>query len=73
MKTIQKFTAGFLAVLTSLLFSVAALAQEKTDINLNVNKNGGNNWYAQPWVWIVGGAIFILLLVALLRNNSSRE
>ena len=30
------------------------------------------NWYAQPWVWIVGAAIFIILLVALLRGNSSR-
>ena len=30
-------------------------------------------WYAQPWVWIVGGAVFILLLVALLRGNSSER
>jgi len=32
-------------------------------------------WYAAPWVWIVGGAIVILLLVALLsggRGSSSR-
>ena len=27
-------------------------------------------WYAQPWVWIAGGAVFILLLVALLRGGS---
>ncbi len=30
------------------------------------------NWYASPWVWVVGGALFILLLIALLRGNSSR-
>ena len=30
-------------------------------------------WYAQPWVWIVGGAVFILLLVALVRGNSSER
>ena len=29
-----------------------------------------SNWYAQPWVWVVGGAILILLLVALLRGGS---
>jgi len=29
------------------------------------------NWYTQPWVWIVGGAVFILILIALLRGNSS--
>ena len=29
-------------------------------------------WYAQPWVWIVGAAVFILLLVALIRGGSDR-
>lgn len=29
----------------------------------------GKDWYTQPWVWIVGAALFILLLVALLGNN----
>ena len=29
------------------------------------------DWYTQPWVWIVGGAVFILILIALLRGNSS--
>jgi hypothetical protein len=30
-------------------------------------------WYAQPWVWIAGGAVFIIILVALLRGNSNKE
>lgn len=30
------------------------------------------NWYTEPWVWIVGGLVFILLLVALVRGNSSK-
>ena len=29
------------------------------------------DWYAQPWVWIVGAAVLIIVLVALLRGNSS--
>jgi len=30
-------------------------------------------WYAEPWVWVVGGAVLILIIVALTRgaNNSS--
>lgn len=52
--------------------TLAASAQEKsTDINVSVNK--GSNWYMQPWVWVVGGAIFILLLVALLRGGRSND
>jgi hypothetical protein len=30
-----------------------------------------SDWYASPWVWVVGAAVFILLLVALLRGGSS--
>ena len=30
-------------------------------------------WYAQPWVWIVAGAIFILLLVALVRGGGRND
>lgn len=26
-------------------------------------------WYTSPWVWVVGAAVFILLLVALLSNR----
>ena len=56
------------------LMSVPAIAQEGggAEIDVNVSKDGGN-WYAQPWVWIVGGAVFILLLVALLRSGGERR
>jgi hypothetical protein len=52
------------------LMSVLAFAQDKgAQIDVNVNKNSGGNWYASPWVWIVGAAVFILLLVALTRGR----
>ncbi len=59
----------FIAVLLS--FSV--YAQDKgLDVNVDVNKKG-SDWYTQPWVWIVGGAIFVLLLVALMRGSGNRR
>ena len=62
-----------LSLLTLAFLQVVVFAQEKsTDINVNVNKGGGG-WYTQPWVWIVGGAIFILLLVALLRGGGNKD
>jgi hypothetical protein len=30
-------------------------------------------WYTQPWVWVVGGAVFLIILIALLRGNSSSD
>lgn len=29
------------------------------------------DWYTQPWVWVVAGAVFLIILVALLRGNST--
>lgn len=56
----------------SLFVSVVMFAQEGgggADINVDVNKNGGGDWYTSPWVWVIGAALFILLLVALLRGG----
>ena len=30
-----------------------------------------SNWYTSPWVWVIGIAVFVLLLVALLRGGGS--
>jgi hypothetical protein len=73
MKIIRNTFSKFAALFFSLLFSFAGWAQEKS-VDININKNsGGSNWYTQPWVWIIGGAVFVLLLVALLRGNSNKS
>lgn len=41
-----------------------------TDISVTTDNN---DWYTQPWVWIVGAAVFILLLVALLNGSRRRD
>ena len=30
-------------------------------------------WYTEPWVWVVGGAVLLIILVALLRGNSGKD
>ena len=58
----------------ALMVSVVSFAQEtkKVDIDINTDKGGGN-FFASPWVWVVGGAVCILLLVALLRGGGSNK
>jgi len=75
MNIIKNTVKTFTLMIVSLLVSVFALAQEGgADINVDINKGGGGaSWYTSPWVWIVGAAIFILLLVALLRGNGARD
>ena len=50
--------------------SLVAIAQDKgIDVDINVKKE--SQWYQQTWVWFVGAAVFILLLVALLRGRKT--
>lgn len=30
-------------------------------------------WYVQPWVWAAGAAVFILIMVALLRGRKNTD
>ncbi len=52
-------------------YSLVAIAQDNKDINVNVNTKDGS-WYTSPWVWIVGAAVFILLLVAVARGGGRK-
>ena len=56
--------------LLALILPLINFAQDKK-IEIDINKKDSSQWYTQPWVWIVGGAVFILILIALLRGNSS--
>jgi hypothetical protein len=75
MQVLRNLFLRITAVILGVFFSVAALAQEGggADVKVDINKGSGDNWYAQPWVWIVGVAVFILLLVALLRGGGRRS
>jgi len=55
-------------VISTLLLALVTFAQDKKEIDVNVNSNK-NNFWGQPWVWVVGAAVFILLLVAILRSG----
>ena len=66
---ISLFSKKTLLALSILFLSTLTYAQDKkVDININ-SKSDNENVFMQPWVWVVGGAIFILLLVALLRGG----
>lgn len=60
----------------SFILSVVAFAQEETkkvDVNISSDKGGGGNFFASPWVWVIGIAVFVLLLVALMRGGGRRD
>ncbi len=70
----KKVINRFALLMTTLVLSCYSFAQDKKiDVDINTKPDSGNGFFTQPWVWIVGGAVFILLLIALLRSNSSKN
>ncbi len=74
----HSINTGFLrnAFLLFLLTFTAAItwAQESssTAVSTTATKTSETTvWYTEPWVWVVGGAVLVLLIVALTRGNSS--
>lgn len=58
---------SMLAALTSLV----VIAQEKSaDVDININKDGGGSFWGSPVLWIIGAAVFIIILVAVSRSGS---
>jgi len=55
--------------------SAMALAQEgggTTNVDVNLKTDGGGA-AGFPWLWVVGGIVFILLLVALLSGGRGSD
>ena len=47
--------------------STSTTETKSSSTKISISEEG--NWYASPWVWVVGAAVFILLLVALTRGG----
>jgi hypothetical protein len=65
----KKYIQSVMLFISTFFMSLAVMAQDKkVDIEIGTEKN--DNFFAQPWVWVVGAAVFILLLIAILRGGS---
>ncbi len=67
LKSIYLSASLFVAAILLSLVTFAQDADKKIDISINSEPEKA--FYMQPWVWIVAGAVFVLLLVALLRKK----
>lgn len=79
MKTILNLAVGKCMLLALMLLgTLSAVAQDATENKVSVSTTSSNTsasggtWYAAPWVWVVGAAVFILLLVAIVRGGGRR-
>ncbi|HEV7334252.1 MAG TPA: hypothetical protein VGN63_24680 [Flavisolibacter sp.] len=60
-------------ILLSVLSSFIVWAQEENNhIEISIDQPD-DNWYASPWVWVVGAALIIVLLVVLSKKKESQD
>ena len=70
-KNLSKLWLKLTSFILLITCSIMAFAQDKgIDVDINVKKESA--WYQNPVVWVIGGAVFILLLVALLRGGEKK-
>ena len=69
---------NFVALLVVTCMQTALWAQDSggSSTTTSTKKVGvsvsSNEWYTSPWVWVIGAAVFILLLVALVGGGRGR-
>ena len=66
----QKIILLFVLCATQLVaLSQDSVSHSTTTVTTKTN----NSFQVEPWMWIVGGAVLLVILVALLRGNSSKD
>ena len=66
----KKFLGLLFIALMGTAMAFAQDGDKKVDINVNTKTDDSGGFFASPWVWVIGGAVFIIILVALLKGNS---
>lgn len=70
LKFMKKICLSVMVAFVSLIL----FAQEKSaDVDININKESGGSFWGSPVMWIIGAAVFIILLVAVSRGSSTSK
>jgi hypothetical protein len=81
MKALKKvgeipFLKNLLSMIICFLYTGKIFAQEGEvrDIEVDINADtGGDMWYNNMWVWVIGIALFIIILVAIVSAGRKTE
>ncbi|HAE66427.1 MULTISPECIES: hypothetical protein [Sphingobacterium] len=62
------------ALIVCPVFSVFLLkAQVTLEENQKLKEANGTLWYANPWIWIAGVALFLLIFILVLRKSTRNK
>ena len=63
----------FLLLLVFTAMQLIAWSQDAVSHTSTTVTTKTNNFEIEPWMWIVGGAVLLVILVALLRGSTNKE
>ncbi|APU97521.1 hypothetical protein ACR784_24210 [Sphingobacterium multivorum] len=66
----MKKTALLVGSVLSFFVLKAQVTQEE---NQKLKEANGTLWYANPWVWIAGIALFFLIFILILRKSTRNK
>jgi hypothetical protein len=66
------FLFSFICIFQTLLLAQDSTTTSTTTSSTKVSIEEGTDWYTSPWIWVAGAAVFILLLIALLRGGGDK-
>ena len=75
MKTLFKFSSLkiFLSLLLVSFIQTFVFAQDDGGSSVTTTTHTeSQTWYMEPWVWVVGGLVLLILLIALLRGSNNK-
>lgn len=69
---INRFTRSAILFIMVSFISASSWAKEAgAAIDISTTKDD-SLWHYFPWIWVTGGAIFILLLLAVIRTHQKK-
>ncbi|MEP6712608.1 MAG: hypothetical protein ABJA37_09345 [Ferruginibacter sp.] len=72
---LQNFSfKGLYLLLSTLFINAAIFAQDSTMTATTTTTSQSTTektWYMQPWAWVVGAVILVLIIVAISKGGSS--
>ena len=63
-------TLFLIALVQAITFAQDSTSKQSSTTKSVTTESTTTTWYTEPWVWIVGGAVLLLLIVALVRSGS---
>lgn len=55
-----------------LLVTTIPMMVQAQDTTAARGGDSSGSWYRQPWIWVVGAVLFLLLIIAILRGSNKQ-